>query len=226
MRDELKVSNISFKIRNNYTEVDKQEKFLSEIEYSQQVSPEWHLKKRLAAVLRRDIAYKILSNYQRSERKRHIFKIYLKEQVAIREMDRQIILNQIKATQEIIGDNREIEYIEEIEFIFSKKKEQILEKGESEKLAEIKEKEEIKKLPIWLQIRRYFINYSFYIREGIGRDKSWLSRLKANEDDKNKTLILTAENNFIRDWINSNYLFKLELIAKELGYSLFLVDNN
>ena len=28
--------------------------------------------------------------------------------------------------------------------------------------------------------------------------------------------MLTAENNFISDWINSNYLFKLMSIAKEL----------
>jgi len=230
-RDPVKISSINYYITANFTEeertIQEQEKYLSEIEYSQQVTPEWHLKKKLAAVLRRDIAYKILSNYQRSERKRQIFKIYLKEQVAIREMDRQIILNQIKATQERVGKNRNIESIEKVEFIFQEKKEKHLEKGESEKLAEIKEKEEIKKLPIWLQIRKNFIDYSFDIRDGIGRDKSWLSKLTACEDnnkisDNIKTLTLKAESKFIRDWINSHYLFKLESIAKELGYNLSL----
>lgn len=225
-RDPIKISSINYYIAANLTEeertIHKQEKYLSEIEYSQQVSPEWHLKKKLAAVLRRNIAYKILSNYQRSERKGHIFKIYLTDQVAIGEMDKQIILNQVKATQERVGENGNIESIEEIEFIFIKKIKQRSEKGESEKLAGIKEKEEIKKLPIWLQIRKYFMDYCFDIEEGIGRDKSWLSKLKSGEDDKNKTLILTAENNFIRDWINSNYLFKLESIGKELGYNITL----
>jgi hypothetical protein len=137
-------------------------------------------------------------------------------------MDKQIILNQVKATQERVGENGNIESIEEIEFIFTKKTKQRSEKGESEKLADITKKEEIKKLPIWLQIRKYFMDYCFDIEEGIGRDKSWLSKLKADENDRNKTLILTSENNFIRDWINSNYLFKLESISRDLGYNLSL----
>lgn len=234
-RDPVKISSVNYYIVANLTEgekiIQKQEKFLSEIEYSQKVSPEWHLKKKLAAILRRDIAYKILSNYQRSEKTGRIFKIYLKEQVAIREMDRQIILNQVKATQERIGEYGNIESIEEIEFIFSKKEEQILEKGESEKLAEIKEKEEIKKLPIWLQIRKHFIDYSFNMRDGIERDKNWLSKLTTCEDTNNKisdkvnNLTLKAESRFVRDWVISNYLFKLELVAKDLGYNIILSED-
>jgi len=232
-RDPVKISSINYYITGNLTEeertIHKQEKYLSEVEYSQQVTPEWLLKKRLAAVLRRDIAYKILSNYQRSERKGPIFKIYLREHVAIGEMDKHIILNQVKDTQERVwgGDNRDIEYIANVEFIFLKKREQKLEKGESEKLAEIHDKEEIKKLPAWLQIRKYFMDSSFNIRDGIGIDKCWLSKLNACEDnnkisDNIKTLNLKAESKFIRDWITSNYLFKLEAIAKELGYELYL----
>jgi DNA-binding transcriptional regulator YhcF (GntR family) len=232
-RDPVKISSINYCIAANLTEeertIQKQEKYLSEIEYSQQVSPEWHLKKKLAAVLRRDIAYKILSNYRRSERKGHIFKIYLTEQVAIGEMDKQIILNQVKAMQERAGKNGDIESIDKVEFIFQEKHAQITEKGESEKLAEITTKEEIRKLPIWLQIRKYFMDSSFKIRDGIGIDKCWLSKLNACEDnnkisDNIKTLTLKTESKFIRDWINSHYLFKLESIAKDLGYKLFLVE--
>lgn len=232
-RDPVKISSVNYYIAANLTEEEKtiqeQEKYLSEIEYSQQVSTEWRLKKRLAAVLRRDIAYKILSNYQRSERKGYIFKIHLREQVVLKEMDKQIILNQVKATQERLGDNENIESIEKIEFTFQQKREQKSEKGESEKLAEIKNTEEIKKLPIWLQIRKRFIDSYFDTEEGIGRDKNWLSKLIACEDnnkisDNIKTLSIKAESKFIRDWINSHYLFKLEPIAKELGYELCLVD--
>ena len=68
---------------------------------------------------------------------------------------------------------------------------------------------------------------SFNIRDGIGIDKCWLSKLNACEDnnkisDNIKTLNLKAESKFIRDWITSNYLFELEAIAKELGYELYL----
>ena len=72
------------------------------------------------------------------------------------------------------------------------------------------------------------MDYCFDIEEGIGRDKSWLSKLTAFENtnskssDNIKTLTLKAESEFIRDWINSNYLFKLESIAKKLGYELCL----
>lgn len=231
-RDPIKISNINYYITGNFTGEEKiireQEKFLSEIEYSQQASPEWHLKKKLAAVLRRDIAYKILSNYQRSEKKGSIFKIYLREQVELKEMDKQIILNQVKATQERLGDNENIESIEKIEFIFSKRTEQRLKEGESEKLADIQETTEIKKLPIWLQIRKYFIDSYLDKTAGVGLDKNWLSKLIAcgnnnKISDNIKTLKLKAESNFIRDWINSNYLFKLESIAKELGCELILV---
>lgn len=230
LRDTVKTNNETFKIKANYSEEEnniyKQEKYLTEIEYSQQVSPEWHLKKKLAAVLRREIAYEILSNYKKSERVGDIFRFYFAKQLQIGKMDKQIILNQVRAIQERVGDNGGIESIEKIEFNFDKKRSfntvSRNEKGESEKLAGIKNKEKIKKLPIWFQIRKYFIDYCFDIEEGIGRDKSWLSELKADKDDKNKTLTLTAENNFISDWINSNYLFKLKSIAKELGYQLYL----
>ena len=120
--------------------------------------------------------------------------------------------------------------IEKVEFILQEKKEKHFEKGTSEQLAEIKNKEEIKKLPIWLQIRKYFMDSYFDKTVGIGLDKSWLSKLSSCKNnnkisDNVKILNLKAESKFIRDWINSHYLFKLESIAKELGYELLLQDN-
>jgi hypothetical protein len=65
-RDAVKISNTSFRIRANLDEgeqtIQKQEKYLTELEYSLQVSPEWHLKKKLASVLERSKSYKLLTS--------------------------------------------------------------------------------------------------------------------------------------------------------------------
>ena len=67
MRDAVKVSDESFKIKNNQSqteqEVTHQEKYLSKIESSLEVFPEWHFKKRLASVLPRTQAYNLLKSF-------------------------------------------------------------------------------------------------------------------------------------------------------------------
>jgi len=226
MRDELKVSNISFKIRNNYTEVDKQEKFLSEIESCLQVTQEWHLKKKLAAVLERSTAYNFLLNYQYSERVGDVYKFYLANEVSIGAMDRQIILNQVKATQERAGLNGKIEYIENVEFIFENKWKPDHGKAnstnkETDYLAEIAKEAERQKALVWLEVRKSFIAGSYTEEEGIALDKSWLSKLAAVEEGKK--IILDSSSELIKDWIRSKYLIKLEKITKELGYEIELV---
>jgi predicted transcriptional regulator with HTH domain len=67
-RDPEKISGDNYYITSNQSQeeqdIKKQEKYLSEIEYSLQVSPEWHLKKKLAAVLERAKAYDILTSFK------------------------------------------------------------------------------------------------------------------------------------------------------------------
>jgi len=229
MRDELKISNINFKIRNNYTELDRQEKFLSEIESCLQVTPEWHLKKKLAAVLERSTAYNFLLNYKYSERVGGTFKFYLANEVNIGTMDKQVILNQVKANQERVGrgDDGVIEYIENVEFVFDNKWKPDHGKTnstnrETDYLAEIAIEAERQKTPNWLEVRKSFITEVCTKEEGINLDKYWLSKLTAKEDKEEKKIILDS-NNFVKDWVKSNYLFKLELIAKVIGYEIEMI---
>lgn len=81
MRDAVKISGESFKIKSNMNDSKEtlqiQEKYLLKLENSLQTTPEWHFKKKLAATLERNIAYNILSNYQNSERVDGVLKIYL-----------------------------------------------------------------------------------------------------------------------------------------------------
>ncbi len=76
----------------------------------------------------------------------------------------------------------------------------------------------LKREEIWEKVREKFA--SFLGSEGDAIDKAWTSRLKANIDENNNIINLSAPTAFVRDWINSNYLFKLESIAKDLGYNI------
>ena len=106
-RDPVKISSTNYYITANQTDSEKemreQEKYLTDIEYSLQVSPEWHLKKKLAATLQREKAYNILTSWKNLEiTKEGIAKLSLTKPVFITEIDKKIILSQIKATHERI----------------------------------------------------------------------------------------------------------------------------
>ena len=110
-RDPVKISSTNYYITANQTdserETRKQEKFLTDIEYSLQVSPEWHLKKKLAATLQREKAYNILTSWKNLEiAKEGVAKLSLTKPIFLTEIDKKIILSQIKATHERVGGVR------------------------------------------------------------------------------------------------------------------------
>ena len=107
-RDPVKTSSTNYYITANQTDSEKemreQEKYLTDIEYSLQVSPEWHLKKKLAATLQRAKVYNILTSWKNLEiTKEGIAKLSLTKPVFLTEIDKKIILSQIKATHERVG---------------------------------------------------------------------------------------------------------------------------
>ena len=255
MRDAVVCSGASFKIKANYSEAEKaeliEEAYLREIEYSLQTSPEWHLKKKLAATLIRSKAYHLLQAYKTIKIKGSRALMYLTKPIELSQMDKQIILNQVKATQQTLDDNGDIVFIENLEFIYlqsdhknstiardqNKSFENINNEDISEYLANIEDEQVIAKLPIWQRLRKSFMGYAVNKQNAIGVDRSWFSKLtmseekdqkQSSDDYENKQnipiLILKAENSFVRNWIDSNYLFKLESIAKGLGYKLILQD--
>ncbi len=68
LRNPEKVSNDTYKILINLNEQERKayeiEKYLSSIENTNQVSPEGHMKKKLACVLKPETAYELLKNYK------------------------------------------------------------------------------------------------------------------------------------------------------------------
>jgi len=204
MRDEVKVSNENFKIRDNKTE-----KYLTEIENSLQVSPEWHLKKKLVCVLKPEKAYQLLKSCKKMEvvGKSSIFQIQLERYVELSQLEKEIILNQVKATHEKLEDG-EFKAIEAVEFVQP-------EKVRSNDLKTTIAKNS--KLPegIWGEVSKELV-----ARYGVDIYKSWFSKLDAEIDEKKKRIKLLAPSDFIKDWVQNNYQQSIDLLAKNSGFEL------
>jgi hypothetical protein len=84
-----------------------------------QVSPEWHLKKKLAAVLERAKAYDILTSFKSLDIKQNKALITVNKHVELSKEDKNIILNQIQATHETMDDEGHIQYIESLEIVIA-----------------------------------------------------------------------------------------------------------
>ena len=114
-----------------------------------------------------------------------------------------------------MDDEGEIQYIESLEIITPDRSTAPL---DSESLPIELDQSFLKREGIWGKVREKFARLSG--SEGDAIDKSWTARLKADIDENNNTINLFAPTPFIRDWINSNYLFQLESIAKDFGYNI------
>ncbi|OZG31234.1 chromosomal replication initiator protein DnaA [Rickettsia endosymbiont of Culicoides newsteadi] len=68
---------------------------------------------------------------------------------------------------------------------------------------------------VWYKIRKKLIaNFGEHI------DKSWFSKLRAEEDAITQKLTLIAPTNFLKDWINNKYGYVIEQFSQELGYHM------
>jgi len=239
-RDPVKIGGANYYITANQTdserEIREQEKYLTDIEYSLQVSPEWHLKKKLAATLQRAKAYNILTSWKNLEiTKEGIAKLSLTKPVFITETDKKIILSQIKATHEreggAKGNNAEEEEIADAIFIESLEIE-IPETSSAESFNQETQgsqgiynqtithtitEEPPKREGVWGKIRETFASY---LPQGDAIDKSWTAKLEAKIDEDSHTIHLQAPSVFIRDWIESNYKKYIEKAASINGLKL------
>ena len=212
MRDAVKTNSESFKIKANlsYEEnmAEEIENYLTEIEYSTQVSPEWHLKKKLACVLESIKAYNFLKAYRSISIDGDIAKIYLHKAVQLSQVELDIVLSQVKATHERF-ENGEYTPIQKIELIMPK----ITSKNQSFNKTNL----ETKQLPntLWGRVRKSLIGIY-----GEAIDISWFSKLEATEDTEGKAINLKASSEFIKDWIERNYGQAIEQAAWAMGVKI------
>ena len=209
MRDTVKTSNENFKIKANQSSEESRaeeiENYLTEIEYSAQVSPEWHLKKKLACVLEAAKAYNLLKAYISIAIEGDIAKIYLHKAVQLSQRELEQVLSQVKATHEKF-ENGEYNPIQKIEFIMQN----VANKNKSSD----KTKQNMQQLPntLWGRVRSSLIGIY-----GEAIDTSWFSKLEATEDKKEKEINLKASSEFIKDWIERNYEQAIEQTAGAMG---------
>ena len=215
-RDPVKISSTNYYITANQTSDEqvmrKQEKYLTDIEYSLQVSPEWHLKKKLAATLERSKAYNILTSYKSlkiSNEGRAV--ITLNNNVPLSNSDKELILSQIQATHEKMDDAGNYQPVESLEIITPNKPTALDASAQKDQLFPKRE-------GVWGKIRETFASY--FGSEGDAIDKSWLSNFNANIDNRKKTIELQAPSKFIKDWVESNYLSYIEDAVKVNGLEI------
>lgn len=235
LRDAEKTSSETFKIRSNINsesmEIAKQEKYLSEIESCLQVSPEWHLKKKLASVLDRSRAYALLTSYKRieigegSDIGRCI--LHMQNRINLTPNEKEIILNQVRATHDLVGEGGEYRQIETVELKYPEWKSNP--KSAGEKLKE-KSDLEIKNNPasehspnsqdhgLWGKIRQIFIKTEGEYGEAL--DNHWISKLDVTIDEQAKKVELMAPSEFVKSYVEEKLLKSISYSVEKLGFSL------
>jgi len=211
MRDAVKTSNESFKIKANLSfeegRAEEIENYLTEIEYSTQVSPEWHLKKKLACVLESAKAYNFLKAYRSMAVEDGIAKIHLHEAVQLSQLELEQVLSQVKATHERFekGEHNQIQKIELIMPRVSNKNQKANKITQSQQLPNT----------LWGRVRSSLIGVY-----GEAIDVSWFSKIEATEGIEEKEINLKAPSEFFKDWIQRNYEQAIEQTAQTMGISI------
>ena len=216
MRDAVKISNESFKIKSNVTSEEivtqAREEFLNEIENSRDTSPKMQLSRKLAGILEPSIAYDFLmlaSFVDNTESlKADNFKIILHKNLTLSQSERRLILTQV---QLVYGD-----HINALNITSSQDVETT---DTSFKQPQVLQKEDTKSFEgVWGKIRQGLIDY--YGSGGNAMDNAWFSKLTANVDADNKKLTLKAPSKFIKDWVQSNYTHLIDKLCSLHSYSL------
>ncbi|PCJ28924.1 MAG: hypothetical protein COA94_03320 [Rickettsiales bacterium] len=216
-RDAVRINNAHFRIRSNMSETElatvEQERFLAGIENIREVSPLMHLKKKLASVLAPDIAAPLLRAFRSIRRDGDVCKIYLSRQVELTDLNKELILNQVKATHEGLtsGGAGMFETISRVEIISPQPSAVAPEALKPEMLASTTQEP-----GIWGQVRARLIEY--FGADGVAIDQNWFSRLRAEIDDNSQSLTLKTSSEFFRDWITSHYRDLIERFCKMFGF--------
>jgi len=104
MRDAVKINNENFRIKNNQSKEEKeqklQEEYLTKIEYNLETSQEWHFKKRIAARLPQKTAYELLKAFDIIDIKEGVFNLHLSKHVELTNIEEKLILQEAQSTHE------------------------------------------------------------------------------------------------------------------------------
>jgi len=199
MRDAMRISNESFRIKSNITaeeiNIKAREAFLTKIENSRDTSNESVISRKLAGILEPSIAYAFLmaasfpKNIEFTDFNNNDFKISLKRTIDLTDSQYDAILTQVKS---VYGN-----HINSLKFELTEKLASKIFKG------------------VWGRVRQTLISTC-----GEAIDRNWFSKLEAVEDQDKNELKLKAPSSFIKDWIESNYQHLIENICDKENYRL------
>jgi hypothetical protein len=204
MRDAVKTNNETFRIKANLTDEDKENrrifKYLEKVEYSLEVSPELHFKKKLACVLEEKKAYNLLTSYKSLVIKDRLAKLYLRRMVELTPLELEIVLNQIKASHPVEDVEKLVLIPEksEIKMQNNNLDTVILQKFGTVKGQEIIKNCSIKKLPEWN--RRLYPHGAIEVKTKFGE------------------LIEEADKGLLRTCIREVYGEKVAIVAAKEKY--------
>jgi len=205
-RDAIKINNDNFKIRNNQTleeiEDKEREKYLSNIEESKEISSEWQLKKKLASRLEAETAYKLLKSFKDIDVNNGICNLHLSKHLDLTDMVKKVILQEVQATyQQLNFTDERLGHIESLKIIMPAKM-----------IATSIDQNKIKKSSLpsgtWGRVRQSLIE-----AYGEATDCNWFSKLTAIVDEEKKEIKLKSPNVFVKDWIKTNYFDTIEKIV-------------
>ena len=216
MRDAVKISNESFKIKSNVTceEITARvrEEFLSKIENSRDTSLKMQLSRKLAGILEPSVAYNFLISSSFIDNTESLktdrFRINLHRKLELSRSEHRLILAQV---QSVYGDH--IKCLD----ITSSQNTAITKSSFGQLKNPLKKEPQIFE-GIWGKIRQGLIDY--YGSGGNAMDSAWFAKLKADVDLDAKKLTLKAPTKFIKDWVQSNYSHLIDNLCRLHNYSL------
>jgi len=210
MRDENKVNNETFRITANLTEEEKKaieiEKYLTKIENIREVSQEVHLKKKLACVLKPETAYELLKNYRGITVEKGTVQIKLYEHVELTELEKDIVLSQVKATHETLINGvftpiTGIKYtVADTPITFTARAMNMLPRN-----------------GVWGNIRNKIVE--LLGKDGDAIDSNIFSKLEAEIDEQNKQIKLKAPINHLKVMIEDVYMHEIRSASLSLGFT-------
>jgi hypothetical protein len=210
MRDENKVNNETFRITANLTEEDKKaitiEKYLTEVENIREVSQEIHLKKKLACVLKPETAFELVRNYKDISIKNDIAEITLRTHVELTELEKDIVLSQVKATHETLI-NGVFTPITGIKYTVTDKP----------ITSTAKAMNMLPRNGVWGNIRNKISE--LLGKDGDAIDNNIFSKLEAEIDEQTKQIKLKAPINHLKVMIEDRYAHEIRSAAANFGFT-------
>ena len=204
-RDVVKINNINFHIKANYTqekqaeiEQKKQvERCLAEVEQQaiNHICPENQLKARLANILEAQSSYELLSNIKEFEVAGNTMRIYLRSTVELSEHEKEVVLSQVQS----IYSNSKFD-IEGVEYVV----ENVYNLKSINEHGGVQEKRTTVlptlKQDAWGDVCRQLIK-----TYGIHIYNNWFSKLTPVINEDAGIIALKAPSSFVHQWVEANY---------------------